>query len=101
MKNSRDLRDESSSVSDVAESLNTDQVFVSVGHAAEVYNQTAFRYFLSVEQERSERSGRPLLLVLVEIAGDSGLPSRMDPHVAQHVFRALEACVRETDFTGW
>jgi hypothetical protein len=70
------------------------------GAAGQAYNQAAFRHFLSIERRRAERSGRPLLLVLVGLRRnqtDRGLTSSM----AAGIFRGLGETVREVDFAGW
>jgi len=101
MGSSEHLRSKSDSMSGVDADQKHDADFISVADSAQVYNEAAFRYFLSIERERSERSEHPLLLVLVEACGEAGREGRMDRAVAEKVFGALEQCVRETDFTGW
>jgi hypothetical protein len=67
---------------------------------AEAYGEDAFRYFLEIERQRAEASGRSFLLLLVDL--DKG--SRQGPidlPVADKLFGALASCVRETDFVGW
>src|SRR6266446_4606097 len=68
-----------------------------------MYNEETFRYFLSVEEERSHRSSRPLLLLLVDLKKeDPGMPGTgFEPWIACQLFTALWACLRETDFVGW
>ena len=67
----------------------------------QAYNEEAFRYFLRIEQRRSERSGRPFLMLLLSLKekGDQRMP--VDPAVAAKIFSALWLCLRETDFMGW
>jgi hypothetical protein len=68
------------------------------------YNEETFRYFLSLEEKRSDRSSRPLLLVLVDVREDSPMPDPgvpLEPGIAGELFAALRACLRETDFVGW
>jgi len=69
-----------------------------LGHA---YNEQAFRYLLAIEQKRSERSGCPFLLLLVDLKEKSGIGVRIDPMVASKLFSALGLCLRETDVVGW
>lgn len=71
------------------------------GRLGQAYNEQAFRYFLAIERKRSERSGRPLLLLLVDLKEQSGRSVRMDPMVALKLFSGLWLCLRETDFVGW
>ena len=83
----------------IADSLPSYSGF-ACGAAGQAYNQMAFRHFLSIERRRAERSGRPLLLVLVALRGnqiDRGLTSAM----AAGIFRGLGETVREVDFAGW
>ncbi|MGH9242536.1 MAG: hypothetical protein ACRD3G_31185 [Vicinamibacterales bacterium] len=70
------------------------------GAAGQAYNQTAFRHFLAIERRRAERSGRPLLLVLVALRG-SRVTSRFTNATAAGIFRGLGETVREVDFAGW
>ena len=70
------------------------------GAAGQAYNQTAFRHFLSIERRRAERSGRPLLLVLVAFR-QSQTGRALTPAMAAGIFRGLGETVREVDFAGW
>jgi hypothetical protein len=67
----------------------------------QAYNEEAFRYFLAIERKRSERWGRPLLLLLVDLKEQPGVDVRIDPMVAPKLFSGLRPCLRETDFIGW
>lgn len=67
----------------------------------QAYNEEAFRHFLGVERKRSERSGRPFLLVRVDLKEHPGVSAHIGPPVAHKLFAALGRCVRETDFIGW
>ncbi len=69
-----------------------------LGHA---YNEEAFRYLLAIEQKRADSSGRPFLLVLVDLKEEPGQSSRFAPEVASRLFSGLWLCLRETDFIGW
>jgi hypothetical protein len=75
----------------------------SGGGPGRTYDEETFRYFLSVEEERSHRSSRPLLLLLVDLKKeDPGMPgTRFEHGIAGQLFTALWACLRETDFVGW
>jgi hypothetical protein len=66
----------------------------------DAYDEEAFRYFLGVEQKRADRSGRIVLLLLVELELPSGLLPLATP-LADRLFSALAAAVREMDFVGW
>ena len=67
----------------------------------QAYNQEAFRYFVAVERRASERSPRPVLLLLVGLRRRSGMSARVDPAIAAQLFSALWQCLRETDVVGW
>lgn len=70
------------------------------GRPTHVYNEPAFRYFLSNELKRSERTGRPFALLLLEWNAQ-GRRTSMDSELATKVFSGLSLCLRETDFVGW
>jgi len=65
------------------------------------YDEGAFRYFLALEQQRSTRSGRAFLLVLVYLKGKAGAGARIDTTLAGPLFGRLWRCFRESDFIGW
>ena len=67
----------------------------------EPYDERTFRYLLSVEQRRSDRSGRPFILMVVDIGGDRNGSSTLDTTLAGTIFSCLARCLRETDFIGW
>jgi hypothetical protein len=78
----------------------------ALSHAPEdpsgrAYNEEAFRYFLANERNRSERSERPFLLLLVDLKKQPGASARFDVAVAAKLFTGLGLCLRETDFVGW
>jgi hypothetical protein len=64
------------------------------------YSEETFRYLLSVERKRSERSRRSLLLLLVRFKRQQP-DDRIEPGVASALFSGLKVCVREIDFFGW
>jgi hypothetical protein len=65
------------------------------------YNEDMFRYFLTLERKRFNRSGRPFLLLLVELRKRSDAVAHFKPEVAEQLFGALGETLRETDFVGW
>lgn len=68
----------------------------------QAYTEDAFRHLQAIEQRRSERSGRPLALLLVDLKPKSRWPSApLQPLLARKVFECLWLCLRETDFIGW
>ena len=71
------------------------------GRPFQAYNEHAFRYFLGIERNRSERSQRSSLLVLVNLRRHTGMSTQIAPSVAVKIFAGLSRCVREIDFVGW
>ena len=69
-----------------------------LGHA---YNEEGFRYFLEIERKRATRLGRPCVLLLVGLKGQSAPSARIDPMLAAKLFSSLWLCLRETDVIGW
>ena len=63
------------------------------------YSEEAFRYFLGLERKRAERSGRSLLLLLVNLTTDGG--ETISSAIACKLFAGLSLCVRDVDFIGW
>jgi hypothetical protein len=79
-------------------------LLLDVDRLGRIYNEETFRYFLSLEEKRSDRSRRRLLLLLVDLKEDPGTPGtvvRLVPGIAVELFGALRACLRDTDFVGW
>ena len=64
-----------------------------------VLNQEQFRRMVSVERRRIQRSGKALLLMLVEIRQQNR--SENDTKILRKVLLALASSTRETDVTGW
>jgi hypothetical protein len=75
------------------------------GGDGQAYSQEAFHYFLQVERKRSERSGRPFLLLIAGLRRTPGSGGKaaaaLESALAADVFSALSLSVRETDFIGW
>ena len=69
----------------------------ALGH----YTEETFRFFLDIERKRAEVSGRPFLLLLLDLKQDSEPGAAFDHEPARLMSSALAACVRETDFVGW
>jgi hypothetical protein len=69
--------------------------------AYEAYNEPAFRHFLAIERGRAGRSGRSMMLLLVEFKTERPGDTLIDSALASKLFVALTACVREIDFIGW
>ena len=66
----------------------------------QAYNEEAFRYFLGIERTRADLSGRPFLLLLIDLK-QSTPEARLEDRTARQIFAALGSCLRETDFVGW
>jgi len=71
------------------------------GRLGQAYNEDAFRYFLEIERKRAARLGRPCLLVLVGLKGQSTRNTRISAVLAAKLFSNLWLCLRETDVIGW
>lgn len=65
------------------------------------YSEEAFRYFLGLERKRAERSGRSLLLLLVNLTIDEAGGQAIPPMISAKLFSGLSLCVRDVDFIGW
>jgi hypothetical protein len=65
------------------------------------YSEEAFRYFLGLERKRAERSGRSLLLLLVNLTADEDGGQAIGLATASKLFAGLSLCVRDVDFIGW
>jgi hypothetical protein len=74
---------------------------LAIDDSVRAYNERAFRYLLSVERKRFDRSGQPFALVLVDLRDSLEVGLQMSEEIASGVFAALSLGLRETDFTGW
>ena len=70
------------------------------GAGTAAYGEEAFRYLLGLERKRAGRSGRPFLLLLVDLKKTLDDPE-MGADAANWVFSGLAASLRDTDFVGW
>lgn len=68
--------------------------------ASHAYNEAAFRHFLALERRRAQRTGRSLLLLLVDLRAEAG-GTWFSPEVESRLLATLATCVREIDFVGW
>ena len=73
-----------------------DQQRVSKSTKRSVYDEDTFRHFLALDKNRTERSGRPFLLLLVDVGKLSGSRDGFEAF-----FEALRRSLRETDYVGW
>lgn len=62
-----------------------------------VPSEASFHRMISIEKMRTQRSGKPILMMLVDI----GHPSETSEKVHGNVLRSIELSTRETDLTGW
>src|SRR5712691_8453217 len=67
----------------------------------QAYDEEAFLYFLAMERKRSERSGSPFLLVLVDLKEEPGASVRIARAVSARIFSCLWLCLRESDVAVW
>jgi len=65
-----------------------------------LYDERLFQHLLAIERKRSERSGRPLLLVLIT-NHEAPESEHLNSQTALAIFRALQHILREVDFVGW
>jgi lipopolysaccharide/colanic/teichoic acid biosynthesis glycosyltransferase len=73
-------------------SLRGDQIIFSAREEA------IFTEMLRLERHRSQRSGNPFLLALIDIPD---LPKRVRRAAFRKAARAISSCTRETDVLGW
>jgi len=64
-----------------------------------VLNEEAFHRMISLERKRTERSGKPFLLMLLDMG--NGLLSDKSEKALDKILSALSLSTRETDVTGW
>ena len=63
------------------------------------YGKARFHHLLRIERRRTERSGKPFLLLLVDI---SALPAELRPAgTMDKLHSAIKSALRETDIRGW
>ena len=63
------------------------------------YCKAPFHHLLRIERHRTERSGKPFLLLLLDI---SALPAERRPkEILDKLHSALRSALRETDIRGW
>ena len=70
-----------------------------VGQTYSVLGEEPFHRMIALERKRTERSGKPFLLMLLD-AGHC-LPSDRNGRVLGKILSALSLSTRETDVTGW
>jgi lipopolysaccharide/colanic/teichoic acid biosynthesis glycosyltransferase len=71
---------------------------LSVG-AREVLNEETFKRTIAIERKRTERSKKPFLLALLEVANHQG--SQENERILDGMVNAMLLSSRETDVIGW
>jgi lipopolysaccharide/colanic/teichoic acid biosynthesis glycosyltransferase len=66
----------------------------------ELYDSTSFHHQLSLERKRTERSGRPFMLVVLNLAPLLQV-SANELQPLKQLCQALAHCCRDTDSKGW
>ena len=66
-----------------------------------VLSEEAFNRVLVLERKRSERSGKPFVLVCLDVSRLRGETGQIDPVVRDTLFSSLVGVFRETDVVGW
>jgi hypothetical protein len=80
-------------------SLRSPQGRPTPGQTFSVLSEEPFHRMIALERKRTERSGNPFVLMLLD-AG-SCLPSDTTGNVLSKILSALSLASRETDVTGW
>jgi lipopolysaccharide/colanic/teichoic acid biosynthesis glycosyltransferase len=65
----------------------------------EILNDGTFRRMIAVERKRTERSGEPFLLMLLEGGNHQSLDK--NEKALLHILSVLPVSIRETDIIGW
>jgi lipopolysaccharide/colanic/teichoic acid biosynthesis glycosyltransferase len=71
----------------------------AAGQTYSVLGEVPFHQMIALERKRTERSGKPFLLMLLD--GGHCLPSDRSGRVLGKILSALSLATRETDVTGW
>jgi lipopolysaccharide/colanic/teichoic acid biosynthesis glycosyltransferase len=73
-------------------------VWLSAG-AREIFSESTFKRMIAVERKRTERSGEPFLLMLLEAGSYQG--SEKNQKALDNILSVLPFSIRETDVIGW
>jgi lipopolysaccharide/colanic/teichoic acid biosynthesis glycosyltransferase len=87
---SRNPRNHSSATSRIAAGIHPP--------ASKLVSQQSFMQMLHLEQRRTERSGRPFLLIVIN---GEGLGDNLESIPPGGVIPSISACIRDTDVFGW
>ena len=71
------------------------------GKDVEILREEFFTYLIALERKRSDRSGKPFMLILLDIGRLSGSDVQAPNGSIKKVLAALGGSVRETDTIGW
>ena len=71
------------------------------GKEVAILREEFFTYLIALERKRSDRSGKPFMLILVDIGRLSGSDLQAPNGSIKTVLSALGESVRETDTIGW
>src|SRR5688572_33440907 len=80
---------------------------VKVNHAPDFFSydgpdalieESLFKRLLCLERRRTERSGHPFVLMLLNI---EGLSDGTDPRQISRIGATISSATRDTDVTGW
>ena len=80
-------------------SVTVPQARPTAGQTYSVLGEESFHRMIALERKRTERSGKPFLLMLLD-AGNC-LPADRNGKVLGKILSALSLSTRETDMTGW
>jgi len=67
----------------------------------EILREEFFTYLIALERKRSDRSGKPFMLIVLDIGRLSGSDDQTPDGSIKKVLFALGESVRETDTIGW
>lgn len=77
----------------------TRSLFSDLPGERQALSEAIFRRMLGIERKRTERSGKPFLLMLLEAGNKQG--SDKEEKTLSSILSALMSTTRETDITGW
>jgi len=69
------------------------------GRTREVLSEDTFKRMIAIERKRTERSGEPFLLMLLEIGTHQ--VSEKNGKILDNMLAVLPLSIRDTDLIGW